>query len=72
MVFEDVGQSGQSLFVAMPELKLEFLPVPFLPSLMLPGAADGPAGAWAMSLPLLLSVPSRSQRSFLVGISLKC
>ena len=55
----------------MAELKLESFPVPFLPSLVQPVQQ---VACWnlGMSLPLLLSVPSRSQRSFLVGISLKC
>lgn len=55
----------------MPELKLESFPVPFLPSQVQPVQQ---VACWdlGMSLPLLLSAPSRSQRSFLVGISLKC
>lgn len=70
-VFEDVWQPGQNLSIVMPELKLESFPVPFLPSLVQPVQQ---VACWdlGMSLPLLLSVPNRSQRSFLVGISLKC
>lgn len=44
VLFEGDWQSAQCLFAAMPKLKLETFPVPFVPSLMLPGQQMGLLG----------------------------